>query len=114
MNEMKFEVIRFNSEDVIATSGAHGFAPTAGPSTYYTSTINEWNQAYADGKVDYDVSSNDVLLLMTFTDQSTVNSMVQFAENQPFPNGRPYAWYNAGYWWTEEQVFSTYGGNLPD
>ena len=77
MIEPKLKVIRFDNEDVIATSGVPGFAPTAGGSTYYTSTIKEWNQAYSDGKVGYDVNSTDVLLLMTFSDAETVNSMVQ-------------------------------------
>ena len=64
--------------------------------------------------MDYDTHSDDVLLLMTFTDAETVNSMAQFADNQPFPQSRPYAWYNGGSWWTEEKAYSSYNGNLPN
>ncbi len=109
MEKPMVEAVRFNSADVIATSGGGAPLPDgASPlgNNYYNSLRSEANEA----GLTYTVSDTDDEFVYfqynaktkTALNPRTINAMA---------SGYCYAWFQNGQWWTENKGIQEYGKN---
>lgn len=99
MEKAKMQVVRFNAEDVIATSAL------ASGSKYWTSHT-EWSQYTGEPAAASGVQK--------FLWDGSQAIGYTFIEGETNGDGY-YAWYNnaEGTWGTDHQEFDYYGGNYP-
>ena len=107
MMEFRLEVIRFQNEDVIATSGA--FELTAGNSyvTLYDEYIesgNVYNYSYAFLRFMYNPGEENHMAIYG-----------AFGSSSSAANSYTYAWYDgdSSTWYTENKTKGSYGGAYP-
>ncbi|MBP5288751.1 MAG: hypothetical protein J6Z79_02640 [Clostridia bacterium] len=95
MNNLKLEVVRFGSEDVIATS-------------FYLTKRTEAIEGNIDVSYDYpDAGGNWV----RFYWENSGEKFVDYVINNPSAwsmEDLPYAWYDGGQWTSEGKAWNTY------
>ena len=107
MEKLELKVIRFNNEDVIATSGA--FALTAGET--YVTLYDEYIES---GNV-YNYSYDFLRFMYNPGEENHMAVYGAFGSSSSVSNKYTYAWYDgdSSNWYTENKTKGTYGGVYP-
>ena len=107
MKAIKLEVIRFESEDIIATSGA--FLLTSGET--YVTPYDEYIQSGNVYNYEYDF----LRFLYNPGEENHMAVYGAFGSNSTVSNKYNYAWYDCGSstWYTENKTKGSYGGVYP-
>lgn len=111
MIDLKLKVVRFQNQDVIATSeiAASGVALTAGE--YYVTPLAEYRESGSVYNYNYDF----VKFLYNPGEENHMAISGGFGSSSTVANKYTYAWYDGGSsaWYTENKTKGSYGGAYP-
>lgn len=107
MIDLKLKVVRFQNQDVIATSGALGLTTGETYVTLYDEYIesgNVYNHSYAFLRFMYNPGEENHMAIYG-----------AFGSSSAAANEYTYAWYDGGSsaWYTENKTKGSYGGVYP-